>query len=49
MFGTSTLKGLHLTHHVADVHAIELSSNAAGEARALRIANAQGQTLVLLT
>jgi hypothetical protein len=48
MFGTSTLKGLHLTHHIAGVTEIDISTNAGGEDQVLRIAHPGGQTLVTL-
>ncbi len=49
MFGTSTLKGLHLTHAITGVTEIDLASNAGGEDQVLRIVNASGQTLVTLS
>ncbi|MDZ7630209.1 MAG: universal stress protein [Gemmatimonadaceae bacterium] len=49
MFGTSTLKGLHLTHHIAGVTEIDLATNAGGEDQVLRIAQDGGQTLVTLS
>ena len=48
MLGTSTLKGMHLTHHVSGVKEIDLSSNAGGQDEVLRIAYDGGQTLVLM-
>jgi len=49
MFGTSTLKGQHLTHAIAGAMEVDLSSNAGGEDQVLRIAHEGGQTLVTLT
>lgn len=49
MFGTSTLKGLHLTHAIHGATEVNLSSNAGGEDQVLRIAHEGGQTLVTLT
>jgi nucleotide-binding universal stress UspA family protein len=49
MFGTSTLKGLHLTHHIAGVTEIDLSTNGGGQDQVLRVAHAEGHTLVTLT
>lgn len=48
MFGTSTLAGQHMTHAIAGVTGIELSTDEEGRDRALRIAHEGGQTLVLL-
>ena len=48
MFGTSTLKGQHLTHAIPHVTEVDVSSNAGGEDQVLRIAHAGGQTLVTL-
>lgn len=49
MFGTSTLKGMHLTHAIPGTTEVDLSSNAGGEDQVLRIAHQGGQTLVSLT
>lgn len=49
MFGTSTLKGMHLTHAIPGATEVDLSSNAGGEDQVLRIAHEGGQTLVTLT
>ena len=48
MFGTSTLKGLHLSHHVADVTEIDIVTDAGGTDQVLRIAHVEGQMLVTL-
>lgn len=48
MFGTSTLKGLHLSHHVADVTEIDIAADAGGTDQVLRIAHSAGQMLVTL-
>lgn len=48
MFGTSTLRGMHLSHTIPGVTSIDLSSNAGGEDMVLRLAEAQGQTLISL-
>lgn len=48
MFGTSTLRGMHLSHSIPGVTSIDLSSNAGGEDMVLRIADAHGQTLISL-
>ncbi len=48
MLGTSTLKGLHLTHHVSGVSEIDLSCNAGGDDQVLRVAYDGGQTLVIM-
>ncbi len=49
MFGTSTLKGLHMTHHVADVTEIDIATNAGGVDQVLRVAHDGGQLLVSLS
>ena len=49
MFGTSTLKGMHLTHAIPGAMEVHLSSNAGGEDQVLRIAHEGGQTLVTLS
>lgn len=49
MFGATTLKGLHLTHTIAGVTEIDLSSNAGGQDQVLRIVHPGGQTLVTLS
>jgi len=49
MFGASTLRGMHLTHTVLDVSAVDLSTNSAGSDLALRLAHPGGQTLVVLS
>lgn len=48
MFGTSTLKGQHLTHTIPHITEVDVSSNGGGEDQVLRIAHAGGQTLVTL-
>jgi nucleotide-binding universal stress UspA family protein len=48
MFGTSVLRGMHLTHTIGSVTGIDLACNAGGEDQVLRIAHAGGQTLVTL-
>jgi nucleotide-binding universal stress UspA family protein len=48
MFGTSVLRGMHLTHTISGVTGIDLSSNAGGDDQTLRIAHEGGQTLVTL-
>lgn len=48
MFGTSTLKGLHLSHHVSDVTEIDVVTNAGGTDQVLRVAHAEGQFLVTM-
>jgi len=48
MFGTSVLKGMHLTHAITGVTGIDLASNAGGVDQVLRIAHEGGQTLVVL-
>lgn len=49
MFGTSTLKGMHLTHQIPDALEVDVTSNSSGVDEVLRIAHDGGQTLVLLT
>ncbi len=49
MFGTSTLKGMHMTHHVAGVTRIEVASNTGGVDQVLRVAHDGGQLLVMLS
>jgi nucleotide-binding universal stress UspA family protein len=49
MFGTSTLRGLHLTHRIAGVTEIDLSTNGGGQDQVLRVVHAEGQTLVTLS
>ncbi len=49
MFGTSTLKGLHMTHQVAGVTGIDLATDAGGVDQVLRVAHDGGQLLVTLT
>ncbi len=49
MFGTSTLKGLHVTHRVTGVTGIDIASNAGGEDQVLRVAHEGGQLLVALS
>ncbi len=49
MFGTSTLKGLHMTHHVAGVTQIDIATNAGGVDQVLRVAHEGGQLLVMLS
>ena len=48
MFGTTVLKGMHLTHAIGGVTSVDLASNAGGEDQVLRIAHAGGQTLLTL-
>ncbi|MBC7842821.1 MAG: universal stress protein [Gemmatimonadaceae bacterium] len=48
MFGTSTLKGQHLTHTIPHVTDVDVTTNAGGEDQVMRIAHAGGQTLVTL-
>lgn len=48
MFGTSTLKGMHMTHHVAGVTEIDVATNAGGVDEVLRVAHVDGQLLVTL-
>ena len=48
MFGASTLAGEHLTHAVPDVTSIDLHTDGEGRDQVLRIAHADGQTLLLL-
>ncbi|MES3032627.1 MAG: universal stress protein [Gemmatimonadota bacterium] len=48
MFGTSTLKGMHLTHSISGVTGIDLSGTAGGSDQVLRIAHTDGQTLLTL-
>ena len=48
MFGTSTLKGLRLSHHVSDVTEIDVVTNAGGTDQVLRVAHAEGQFLVTM-
>jgi nucleotide-binding universal stress UspA family protein len=49
MFGATTLKGLHVTHHVTGVTEIAVSSNAGGQDQVLRVAHPGGQVLVSLS
>lgn len=49
MFGTSTLKGMHLTHSISGVTTIDLASSSGGVDEVLRIGHASGQTLISLT
>jgi hypothetical protein len=48
MFGTSVLRGMHLSHGLPDVQAIDLASNAGGEDQTLRFVHPGGQTLLTL-
>ncbi len=48
MFGTSTLLGEHVTHAIPDVTSLEVRTNSVGQEQVLRIAHADGQTLILL-
>jgi len=48
MFGTSTLRGMHLTHSIPNPIEIDVTSNAAGEDQVLRVAHEGGQTLIIL-
>jgi nucleotide-binding universal stress UspA family protein len=48
MFGASGLAGPHLTHNVAAVTSIDISGDANGHDRALRLVHGGGQTLLLL-
>jgi nucleotide-binding universal stress UspA family protein len=48
MFGTSVLKGMHLTHSIAGVTGIDMACNAGGVDQVLRIAHEGGQTLLTL-
>ena len=49
MFGTSTLKGMHLTHTIGDVTEVDVRSDMRTGDQVLRIAHDRGQTLVLMT
>lgn len=49
MFGTSVLKGRHLTHMISGVTQVNLTQNGAGKDQVLRIVHPDGQTLVTLT
>ena len=49
MFGTSTLKGMHLTHQIPGATEVDVTSNSGGVDDVLRIAHDGGQTLVLLS
>jgi nucleotide-binding universal stress UspA family protein len=49
MFGTSTLKGMHLTHQIPGAMEVDVTSNAGGQDEVLRIAHDGGQTLVSFT
>lgn len=49
MFGAAALQGLHVTHNIAGVTEIALTSNAGGEDQVLRVAHAEGQVLVTLS
>ncbi len=49
MFGTSVLKGRHLTHTIAGVTQVDLTQNGGGRDQVLRILHPDGQTLVTLT
>jgi nucleotide-binding universal stress UspA family protein len=46
MFGTSSIKGQHLSHNISGVSQIDLTTNGAKDDSVLRIAHAGGQTLV---
>jgi Universal stress protein family/Family of unknown function (DUF5335) len=46
MFGMSAQPGMHMTHSVDGVSAIDLSSNAGGVDQVLRLVHDDGQTLV---
>lgn len=48
MFGTSTLKGMHLTHNISGVSGIDLSGSAGGADQVLRVSHTDGQTLLTL-
>jgi len=48
MFGASTLLGEHISHTIPDVTAVDLRTNSVGQEQVLRIAHADGQTLILL-
>jgi len=48
MFGTSSMRGLHLTHSVPGVTEVDVAGNAGGVDMVLRVAHAGGQTLVSL-
>ncbi len=48
MFGASTLVGRHLTHAIADVTSVTVTTCSDGREDVLRLAHADGQTLVLL-
>jgi nucleotide-binding universal stress UspA family protein len=49
MFGTSTLRGLHLTHTIAGVTEVDVRGVAGGDDQVLRVAHERGQTLVSMT
>ena len=49
MFGTSVLKGRHLTHTISGVTQVDVTQNGGGMDQVLRIVNTEGQTLVTLT
>lgn len=49
MFGTSTLKGLHLTHTIAGVTEVDVRGVAGGDDQVLRVAHERGQTLVSMS
>ncbi len=48
MFGTSTLRGMHLTHSIPNPSEIDVTSDAGGEDQVLRIAHEGGQTLITM-
>ena len=49
MFGTSVLKGRHLTHAISGVTQVDLTQNGGGKDQVLRIVHPEGQTLVTLS
>lgn len=49
MFGTSTLKGLHLSHIISGVTEVHVLGVAGGDDQVLRLAHGRGQTLVSMT
>ena len=49
MFGTSTLKGMHLTHTIGDVSEVDVRSDMRTGDQVMRIAHERGQTLVIMT
>jgi nucleotide-binding universal stress UspA family protein len=49
MFGTSEIKGRHLTHTISGVTQVDLTTNGGGADQVLRIVHPEGYTLVMLS